>query len=510
MRFNKRVLFLGLILISVFSGCKKWEDAEKLLNQDLSRTLTEAIAADPNLTTFSGYIKTTGVDAILNSSKSFTVWAPSNNALTALDPAIINDAVKLKNFVLNHISNQSYFTKDVLVNVRVPMLNGKYNNFFPTKIEDANITAADKYVSNGVLHVIDKVLLVLPNVFEYINSTTAQYLQNNFISGLNFQQFDPSLAIIDSISALTALPVYRPGTGFVTRNQFNVRVSDLQREDKQYTYFVIQNAGYTSAVNALKPYYKAATTAITDSLAQWNVVKDLIVDTLYPTAASLPATLTSKFGVTIPIVQSKIIETRKVSNGIIYVLSSSDITTAAKFPQIIFQGENPDGFSRTDKRSSTHYRVRVNPVTGQPFSDMVVGGTGAPTANFTLHGVTGFYAYYRFNEAPSMKYNVYALAVNDFQTTAVFQSISVNYLTPPSTYSVITTVPTQLPTNTTQFSYAVPLHTAAGAYNEVLLGSFTTNLYGILEFRLTAGGTTLGSAGSGSIVLDYLRIVPVP
>lgn len=499
MRFKKRVLFLGLIAC-VFSGCKKWEDAEKLLNQDLSRTLTETIAADPNLSTFSAYIKTTGVDTILNSSKSFSVWAPSNNALTGLDPAIVSDPIKLKNFVLNHISYQSYFTKDVQVSVRVPMLNGKYNNFFPAKIEYANITAADKYVSNGVLHVIDKALLVLPNLFEYINSTTAQYLQNSFIAGLNFQQFDPSLAIIDSISSLTALPVYRPGTGFVTKNQFNVSVSDLQLEEKQYTYFVIENAGFTAATNALKPYYKAATTAITDSLAMWNVVKDLIVDTLYPTAASLPATLTSKFGITIPIVQSKIIDTKKVSNGIVYVLSSSDITTQSKFPDIIFQGEDPDGFSRTDKRGNTHYRVRVNPVTGESFSDLLVTG----------HGTTGFYAYYRLNEAPSMTYKVYALAVNDFQTANVFQSITVNYFTPPSTYSLIQTVPLQLPTNKNQFSYAVPLYTAAGAYNEVLLGEFTTNLYGILEFRLVSGGTTLGSSGTAPIVLDYLRIVPVP
>jgi uncharacterized surface protein with fasciclin (FAS1) repeats len=507
MRFKKRVLFLGLIVVFAFSGCKKWDDTEKLFNQDLSKTLMELIAADPNLSTFNTYLKTTGVDLILASSKTFTVWAPSNAALTGLDPTIVSDPVKLKNFVLNHISNQSYFTKDVAVSIRVPMLSGKYNNFFKAKIEDANISAADKYVSNGVLHVIDKALPVLPNVWEYINSTTATYLQNSFIAGLNFQQFDPSLATIDSISVLTALPVYHPGTGFVTKNQFNVKVSDLQREDKQYTYFVIANTGFTTAVNALKPYYAAGTPAITDSLAKWNVVKDLIVDTLYPNAASLPATLTSKFGIPIPIIQSAITQTIKVSNGIVYVLNSSAITTASKFPSIIFEGENPDGFSRTDKRSSTHYRVRVNPVTGLQYSDLLVSGTGGLG---TLHGVTGFYAYYRLNEAPSMKYNVYGVAVNDFQTTAVFQSVSVNYLTPPATYSVVPVSSVLLPAVTTQFAWTVPASSVAGAYNEVLLGTFTTNQYGILEFRLTSGGTTLGSAGAGSIVMDYLRIVPVP
>lgn len=501
MRFKKRILFLGLIIGSVFSGCKKWDDAQKLFNQDLSKTLTELIAADPNLSTFSSYLKSTGVDVLLGSSKTFTVWAPSNAALATLDPAIVSDPVKLKNFVLNHVSNQSYFTKDVAVSIRIPMVNGKYNNFFKAKMEDANITAADKYVSNGVLHVIDKSLLVLPNVWEYINSTKALYLQNNFIAGLNFLQFDPSLAIIDSISVLTALPVYRPGTGFVSKNQFNVRVSDLQREDKQYTYFVIENTGFTTATNALKPYYNSGSATITDSLAKWNVVKDLVVDTLYPTAASLPSTLTSKFGIPIPIVQASITQTIKVSNGIVYVLSSSAITTASKFPPIVFQGESPDGFSRTDKRANTFYRIRTNPVTGVNFSDLLVTG----------HAVTGFYAYYRFNEAPSMKYNVYAMAQNDFKTGVQSQYISVNFLTPPSTYSVIPVTSVLLPATTTQFAHAVPASSAPGAYNEILLGTFTSNAFGILEFRLIAGGTTLnGAAGTEPIILDYLRLVPVP
>jgi len=130
------------------------------------------------------------------------------------------------------------------------------------------------------------------------------------------------------------------------------------------------------------------------------------------------------------------------------------------------------------------------------------------------HGVTGYYSFYRLNEMPSMKYNVYALAVNDFQTNNMVQSVIPVYFTPPSTYTVQPCVSTQLPANTTQLSYAVPLKTAAGAYNEVLLGSFTSNLYGTLDLRLTSGGTAnppvLGSSGTGPIVLDYLRIVPVP
>src|SRR4029078_6630700 len=111
-----------------------------------------------------------------------------------LDPSIPNDINKLRSFVLNHISFQLYFTGDAQTSKRVVMLNGKYNNFLNNKFEAATITTADRYVKNGVLHIIDKYILVLPNLWDYINSTTAQYIQNSFIAGLNFSTFDPSLA----------------------------------------------------------------------------------------------------------------------------------------------------------------------------------------------------------------------------------------------------------------------------------------------------------------------------
>lgn len=510
---------LAIALGLTFAACKKISSTA--VDPALTQTLSDALADNPGLSKFTEFVRKTGVDVMLQSSKTFSVWAPTNDALASLDPAIVADTAKLRAFVLNHISGQAYYTRDVQTYIRVPMLSGKYNNFFGSKIEDANITTADKYVMNGVLYVIDKPLLVLPNVWDFINSTTTTYSQNAFIAGLNFLFFNPALATVDSISSTTGQPVYHPGTGLVTKNTFTERTFDVKREDKQFTYFVIANANFTIKADELKPYFKSSTTAITDSLDRWNIVKDLIVDTLYPTAASLPASITSMFGVIMPINTSLIIDTKKVSNGIVYVLSSSSTPFANKFLPVRVEGENPTGFL-SDKTSNTSFlRVRRNPVTGANYSDILVSG----------HAVTGYYSFYRLPEMPSMKYNVYALAVNDFQTAAEFQSIIPVYYTPPpftvsastngyiyignvtypaNTFTVLPSVSTQLPTNTTQLSYGVPLSTAAGAYNEVFLGTFTSNLFGTLDIRLTSAGTTLGSAGTAPIALDYFRLVPVP
>jgi len=131
------------------------------------------------------------------------------------------------------------------------------------------------------------------------------------------------------------------------------------------------------------------------------------------------------------------------------------------------------------KTAFIHYRLRLNPVTGLNFSDLLISG----------HGVTTFYSYYRTNETPSIKYQVYAKASNDFQAAAFNQTINAWN--------------TSLGALTGTLTHAVPLYTATGAYNEVYVGDITNTRFGTIDWRVTAVTT-------GPILLDYIRLVPVP
>jgi len=483
MRFKFKYLFLLLSIVATLSACKKWEDHTAVTNPDLNQNLLQAISSSSDLSTFRQYISKTGLDSLLQASKTFTVWAPTNNALQNLDPAIVNDVVKLKSFVLNHIANQSYLTRDLQGTASVPMVNGKYMSFTSSKFDEANINAS-KFTNNGTLYTIDKGIAVLPNIWDFVNSSASQYAQNSFVAALNFNDFDPSLAIVDSISANTGLPVYKPGTGIVAKNKFKEKVYDLGREDKQYTYFVIQNANFTVESDSLKKYYATTSTASTDTLAKWNTVKDFAIEGVY-TSNQLNG-LVSKFGTPIPVNAANIVETKKMSNGIVYVLSKLDIKTNDKFKTIVVQGESPNGFL-SNKSGNTFYRLRTNPVTSQQYWDLMISG----------HGTTGYYSYYDLAETPSITYKVYALAQNDFQAAAFSENVVVKYLTAPA--------PVQL----ANLLYAIPAATNNGvinasAYNEVLLGNLVVTNYGTIEIQLTA------NTSSTPMVLDYLRLVPQP
>jgi uncharacterized surface protein with fasciclin (FAS1) repeats len=476
---NKSIGGIVLLITLLITSCNKWKDHTEITQQDLTQNLLQVVASNPDLSKFREYVNLAGLDSVFQASRTFTVWAPTNTALQTIDPATVADKVKLKAFILNHISNQLYFTKDVQVSTRIQMLGGKYNNFSTLKFDEAGLVTTDRYVSNGVLHTINAMVPPLQNIWEFINATTAQYAQSAYVKSLNYNGFDPALAIIDSISVITGLPVYRPGTGIVPRNYFSDRVYDTKREDKQYTYFVMQDANFVVEADSLKPYFSAATPVITDSLTRWNVLKDLCYDVAYATPFVMPQPLVSKSGVSVPVNNGFVVDIKRMSNGYVYIMSKLDVPTKNKFLPIQLEGEFPSGFLQTDKGSFIHYRLRLNPVTGLNFNDILITG----------HGVTTFYSFYRTTELPSIKYQVYAKATNEAQAAAFSETINAWNTGTASVQGSLT--------------FAVPLFTATGAYNEVYLGDITNTKYGTVDWRAT-GVTT------GPILLDYLRLVPVP
>jgi hypothetical protein len=493
-----KTTFLWLFaFILVMMGCNKWEDHTNIENQDLTKTLLDEISQRSNLSKFFEYLKKTGVDKELASSKTYTVWAPVNDALQTLDPAIIADSARLRQFVSNHISYQSYFTRNAATPLRVPMLNGKRVAFTSTKFDDATITEADKYVSNGVLHTIDKMAPVYPNAWELVNNTKTTFQQSAFVASLTRKVFDPTNAIIDSISTQTGLPIYRPGTDSVLRNTFNTDVYNLESEEKQYTYFILNDAALNAEIIKMNPFFKTSTADSTKNLASFAVVKDLIVEGVY-TQAQLPAFLTSKYGVKIPIDVSKIVETRKMSNGIAYVMSDINFDPKEKIQAVVVEGENYRGFfdinglpvsPRQNNVSAIFIRSRITPA-GKLFTDMFAYG----------HGIVSLNALYRVQNLPSVKYKVYWVAPND--TLNIGGNIAIAAFTQRLAMGArgANLLPTVAP--------LAPRNVIPRNFDEVYLGDYTQINYGTLDMFLTNATATTGEPGGNRLNLDYIKLVP--
>ncbi len=457
------ILFTTFLL----GSCEPWNDRIAATNASLERNAFEEISLRSNLSKFAELLVKTGYDKVISGSQNFTIWAPTNDALQSLDATIINDAVKLKAFVGNHIANQAYYAK---TGQRVKMLNGKYNNFFNKQLDLAKITEADLVVKNGVIHALGGYIIPLQSIWEFVNATKSEYKQNDFVSKLNYFAFNPSTAIIDSISSSTGRPIYRPGTGIEQRNTFTNNVYDITDESKEYTYLILSDAALAVEVAKLNPYFKTSTTDSTYNQSAWKVVQDLALQGVYKMEEV--SELFSKFNVRIPIDKSAIVKTVKLSNGVAYVMNKVDFKKEEKFKPMVVEGE--DVFSRLSTTSSTatFIRERFNPISNVKYRDIGVVG----------HGVTNYWLSYRLQGVPAMKYKVYWVAANDNVPTAtVNQRLAMGTLT-SATFPFV----------------AVPLNN----FQEVLLGEYTTTSFGTLDMYLIANATN-------SLILDYIKLVPV-
>ncbi len=110
-----------------------------------------------------------GLVDTLNGNRQFTVFAPTDAAFDQLFGALgvsgVNDipVATLRSVLLYHVAPGERLSGDVVSSTRVRTLSKGF--LHPSLhdgsawINDARIVAADVDVSNGVIHVIDKVLL---------------------------------------------------------------------------------------------------------------------------------------------------------------------------------------------------------------------------------------------------------------------------------------------------------------------------------------------------------------
>ena len=477
MRIHFSSVIIGAATVFVLlAGCKKMTDEHnEVTDPSLQKTLLDLVDENPALSTFAGYLRQTGLDKELKSSRSYTVFAPTNAEFAGVDNAVLSSPARLKALIQNHISGHLYRTSTVLTPTRIAMLGGKYNDMLRNTIEDATITIADQYASNGILQVVSKVLPALDNCWEFMtNNSLAPVKQSAFMQTLFRKVFDTTNAVIIGVDPNTGDPIYQAGTDSVFTNLFWNQVHDLRNEQKQYTYFMVTDATWDLEVTKYKPFFPTTTTDSTTMTASWNVVRDFAVDTVYD-PATIPDTIYSKSGTKLGIDRSAIVRTVKTSNGVVFIMSKLAVQPLHKFKPYIIQAENYTATSH-DRRGNTYFRDRFSPVTGTDFRDVLVFN----------HGVALFNIRYRISEMPALKYKAYWVALNDFQPATFTQRLAIGTVA------------------ATSFAYTT---VAVNNYNEVYIGEFTNPRYWPTYdiFLVGANSTT---AAANPLVCDYIKLVP--
>ncbi|MEN6341784.1 MAG: carbohydrate-binding protein [Methanospirillum sp.] len=130
--------------------------------------LMQVAAADRNLSTFVSAVQTAGLTDTLNGLGPYTIFAPTDAAFEALPPgtleALLSDRDLLASMLTHHVVESRLSAANMTRMPTIKMLDGEPVNVTVQadgrlKIDDALVNRTDIQAGNGVIHVIDAVIL---------------------------------------------------------------------------------------------------------------------------------------------------------------------------------------------------------------------------------------------------------------------------------------------------------------------------------------------------------------
>jgi uncharacterized surface protein with fasciclin (FAS1) repeats len=119
-----------------------------------------------SFTTLVAAVKAAGLVDTLKGAGPFTVFAPTDEAFAKLPAgtvdALLKDIPKLKKILTYHVVSGKVMAADVVKLKTATTVEGsdvKIDAASGVKINDATVTTADVAADNGVIHIVDTVLL---------------------------------------------------------------------------------------------------------------------------------------------------------------------------------------------------------------------------------------------------------------------------------------------------------------------------------------------------------------
>ncbi len=157
MKIKQKLLTLALVIgfaSPVFAGGKTKDIVDTAVEAGSFKTLAKAL-------------ETAGLISTLKGDGPFTVFAPTDEAFAKLPAGTVEGLLKvkekLKGILTYHVVSGKVLAKDVVSLKEAKTVNGQSVKISAkdsvVKINDSQVTKTDIETSNGVIHVIDTVLL---------------------------------------------------------------------------------------------------------------------------------------------------------------------------------------------------------------------------------------------------------------------------------------------------------------------------------------------------------------
>ncbi len=148
-----------------------------------SNTIVDIAAGNPDFSTLVAAVSAAGLVEALSGEGPFTVFAPTNEAFAKLPEGTLESLLlpenkqALTDILLYHVVSGSVLAADVVNLTEAETLFGKNVNIKvdmgSVMINEANVVATDIIADNGVIHVIDSVILPPADLADIVDTAVA-------------------------------------------------------------------------------------------------------------------------------------------------------------------------------------------------------------------------------------------------------------------------------------------------------------------------------------------------
>ncbi|MDR2683022.1 MAG: fasciclin domain-containing protein [Dysgonamonadaceae bacterium] len=286
---KKKILYGWVAMLWFVAGAVSCTDSEehyKIPEEVAGRTsLWELISQQPELSTFASLLERYSYSRILSSEPVYTVWAPTNEYLTGVDP---NDSVAVARVITTHIARYSYPASGAASkHPEIYMLNAKKQTFLSAgdtyTMGGVELLTKNMVAKNGILHTLKGQIPFFPNTwqmmeearFDSIRSYLYSFGKREFVRGLS-RQIDineEGMIVYDSVftERNTMWYVYATSKG----------IGWLNHEDSVYTMVLPDNAAWTETYNKYYPLFRPDPLlpnpdSVQRANTQYAIVQDLV------------------------------------------------------------------------------------------------------------------------------------------------------------------------------------------------------------------------------------------
>lgn len=183
MKIKNTILAVSLFMGAATACTDEWNEHYSTAQLGDGVTLWTTISNDESLSNFKQVLQAANYDASLDGSQIFTVFAPTNDELTAeMRDNLIQqyNAEKIagvkekensvvKEFIQNHIALYNYSVSDAMKDTTIRMMNGKRVEFTKTQFDGRDYLSKNMPNKNGILFKINDVAEYVPSVYEALS-----------------------------------------------------------------------------------------------------------------------------------------------------------------------------------------------------------------------------------------------------------------------------------------------------------------------------------------------------